>query len=75
VVRDRGSGIDPADLPHVFERFYRGRTGAKGEGLGLGLFISRLLVEAHGGRIAAESRPGDGATLTFTLPRADAARR
>ncbi len=68
-VHDRGGGIPAVDLPHVFERFYRGpAVGTAAEGLGLGLFISRLLVEAHGGRIAAESPPGQGATLTFTVP-------
>lgn len=70
-VADGGPGIDPADLPRVFERFYRGR-GAAGDGLGLGLFIVRTLVEAHGGRIGVESRPGEGAAFSFTLPRARA---
>jgi len=70
-VADRGPGIDPADLPRVFERFYRGR-GAAGDGLGLGLYIARTLVEAHGGRIGVESRPGEGAAFSFTLPRAPA---
>jgi signal transduction histidine kinase len=66
-VSDRGQGISPEDLPHVFERYYRGQRH-EGEGLGLGLFIVRKLVEAHGGRIWAESRPGVGSTFTFTLP-------
>ncbi len=66
-VADSGPGIAPEDLPRVFERYYRGQRH-EGEGLGLGLFIVRKLVEAHGGRIWADSRPGQGSTFTFTLP-------
>ena len=66
-VADRGPGIAEADLPRIFDRYYRGQRH-EGEGLGLGLFIVRKLVEAHGGRIWAESRPGEGARFTFTLP-------
>jgi signal transduction histidine kinase len=68
-VADRGKGIAEADLPRIFDRYYRGQRH-EGEGLGLGLFIVRKLVEAHGGRIWAESRPGEGSTFTFTLPAA-----
>ena len=67
-VRDVGKGIAPEDLPHLFERFYRGKGEHKTEGLGLGLFITRMLVEAHGGRIRAESEPGIGSAFIFTLP-------
>ncbi|MDQ4100070.1 MAG: PAS domain S-box protein [Chloroflexota bacterium] len=67
-VIDSGAGIVPGHLPHLFERFYRADVTGAG-GLGLGLYISRMLVEAHGGRIWAESAPGKGATFTFTLPR------
>ncbi|HEY7061409.1 MAG TPA: HAMP domain-containing sensor histidine kinase [Chloroflexota bacterium] len=72
-VRDDGVGIGPDDLPHVFERFYRapavrGRTGA-----GLGLAIAASLVEAHGGRIAVESIPGQGSSFTVCLPALPAA--
>lgn len=67
-VQDTGEGISARDLPHVFERFYRGASSHSGEGLGLGLFIVRLLVEAHGGRIHAESCEGEGSTFSFTLP-------
>ncbi len=67
-VADHGIGIDPQDLPHLFERFYRTRGARKSEGLGLGLYITRMLVEAHGGKIWAESQPGKGSTFSFTLP-------
>lgn len=70
-VVDRGPGITPEDLPRIFERYYRGQRH-EGEGLGLGLFIVRKLVEAHGGRIWADSKPGEGSTFTFTLPLAPA---
>jgi len=69
-VADRGPGISTEDLPHLFERFYRARNAQRKDGLGLGLFITRMLVEAHGGRIWAESEPGRGSTFTFTLPMA-----
>jgi signal transduction histidine kinase len=65
-VQDFGPGIDPDHLPHLFDRFYR--ANAQSSGLGLGLYISRILVEAHGGRIWAESRPGHGSTFTVALP-------
>jgi signal transduction histidine kinase len=68
-VADGGPGLTEEDLPRLFQRYYRGQRH-EGEGLGLGLFIVRKLVEAHGGRIWAESRPGEGATFTFTLPAA-----
>lgn len=67
-VIDWGQGIVPEDLPHIFERFHRPRKGRKAGGLGLGLHITRILVEAHGGRIWAESKPGRGSTFSFTLP-------
>lgn len=71
-VSDTGSGIAPADLPHIFDRFYRAdpaRTRAGG-GAGLGLAIARRVVEAHNGAIWAESIPGNGTTITFALPAA-----
>ena len=69
-VRDTGPGIPPEDLPHVFERFWRGDRSRSREtgGTGLGLAIARRWVEAHGGRIWAESPPGQGAIFTFALP-------
>ncbi len=64
---DQGAGIPEADLPRIFERYYRGHRH-EGEGLGLGLFIVKGLVEAHGGRIRLESRQGVGTTFTVHLP-------
>lgn len=73
-VSDRGIGIPPEDIGHVFEAFYRGK-GARGtEGLGLGLYITKMLVEAHGGRIWVESQPGVGTTFYFSMPLAPTAR-
>lgn len=69
-VADRGPGIDPADLPHLFDRGYRSARSQSAEGLGLGLYIARLLVEVHGGHIWVESQLGKGSTFFFTLPRA-----
>ena len=69
-VCDTGEGIPAADLPHVFERFYRGeksRSRATG-GAGLGLAIAKGIVEAHRGRIWAENAAGRGACFTFALP-------
>jgi signal transduction histidine kinase len=69
-VADSGAGIDAENLPRVFERFW---SAGKCRGCaGLGLSISRSIVQAHGGAIHADSRPGQGATFTFTLPLADA---
>ena len=68
-VTDRGKGIPPNDLPHLFEPYWRGQdTASKHPGLGLGLYISKALVEAHGGRIGAESNSAHGSTFFFTLP-------
>jgi hypothetical protein len=67
-VADTGVGIPPEQLPHVFDRFWQG--DARRKGAGLGLAIARGIVEAHGGRIRAESDPGRGSTFTFTLPAA-----
>ncbi|MBI2865482.1 MAG: PAS domain S-box protein [Chloroflexi bacterium] len=67
-VADLGIGIAAADLPHIFERFYRAGDAAKAGGLGLGLYITRMLVEAHGGRIWVESEPAGGSTFYFFLP-------
>ena len=71
VVRDDGVGITPADLPHVFERFYRATTARGRSGAGLGLAIADGIVRAHGGRIEVASAPGQGSTFTVRLPRLD----
>jgi signal transduction histidine kinase len=70
-VVDTGVGIDATELPHIFERFYRGSRAneARGSGSGLGLAIARSIVEMHGGGIVAESRVGSGSRFTVTLPR------
>jgi NtrC-family two-component system sensor histidine kinase KinB len=65
---DRGCGINPNDLPNIFNRFYRASGRRTADSIGLGLYITKLLVEAHGGRIWAESTRGEGSTFTFTLP-------
>jgi len=64
-VQDSGPGIDPSDLPHIFDRFYKSSDSG---GMGLGLSIARYLVEAHGGEIRAESEAGKGTRISFTLP-------
>jgi signal transduction histidine kinase len=69
-VTDTGVGIGANELPHVFERFYRGSRAneARGSGSGLGLAIVRSIVEMHNGRVMVESRVGSGSTFTVTLP-------
>lgn len=74
-VRDTGPGIDPADVPKLFQRFSRLNrhgVGTAVPGTGLGLYISKQLVEAQGGRIWAESTPGEGSAFCFTVPVAGA---
>ncbi len=64
-VQNNGPGIDPADLPHIFERFYKSSDSG---GMGLGLSIAKYLIEAHGGRIWAENDAEQGTKISFTLP-------
>jgi signal transduction histidine kinase len=71
-IEDRGTGIDPEEIPHLFERYYRGRAShGQRDGLGLGLYIAKGLVEAHGGQIWVESEIGRGSTFSISLPIAD----
>ena len=65
-IADTGRGIAPEHLAHIFDRYWRPR-GSEAEGTGLGLYIARGIVEAHGGRVWAESS-AQGATFVFTLP-------
>jgi two-component system, OmpR family, sensor histidine kinase MprB len=67
-VRDHGPGIDAADLPHVFDRFYRAASARRTPGSGLGLAIVRQAAEAHGGEVTAAAAPGGGALLRLRLP-------
>jgi signal transduction histidine kinase len=74
-VADTGEGIDPNDLPHIFERFWRGDPARlRNGGTGLGLSVAKSLVETQGGRIWAESQPGQGSVFRFTLPLASTLR-
>jgi two-component system, OmpR family, sensor kinase len=67
-VADTGTGIDPDDLPRVFDRFYRGRNARGTTGTGLGLAIARWVAEQHGGTLEVESAPGRGARFSVVLP-------
>jgi signal transduction histidine kinase len=67
-VEDRGPGIPPADLPHVFEPFFRSARSTGVPGSGLGLPLAARIAAAFGGRVAAENRPDGGARFTVTLP-------
>jgi two-component system, OmpR family, sensor histidine kinase MprB len=72
-VRDHGPGISQEDLPHVFDRFYRGAEARGRPGSGLGLAIVRQVAEQHGGSITAEPAPGGGTLMRLRLPGAEAA--
>jgi two-component system sensor histidine kinase MprB len=67
-VRDHGPGIDETDLPHIFDRFYRGTTSRSQPGSGLGLAIVRRVIEQHNGTVTATNAPDGGAIFTITLP-------
>lgn len=68
VVEDEGFGIAPEALPRIFERYFRGTAPGQTEGLGLGLYITRLIVEAHRGTVTASSIPGRGSTFCLSVP-------
>ncbi len=71
-IADQGAGIDPGEQGLIFERFYRGRSQALGtSGTGMGLAISRAIVDAHGGSISVTSQPGRGSVFTIILPKPD----
>ncbi|KIL98630.1 Osmosensitive K+ channel histidine kinase KdpD [Paramagnetospirillum magnetotacticum MS-1] len=67
-VVDHGAGIEPADLPRVFEKYYRSSTVKHAPGTGLGLYLVKSIIERHGGSISVNSSPGQGATFTLSLP-------
>lgn len=72
-VQDEGQGIDPKDLPHIFDRFYRAeqsRNKIKADGYGIGLALAKKIVHQHDGEIVAASTPGKGSTFTIKLPAA-----
>jgi signal transduction histidine kinase len=73
-VADRGIGIDAADLPHIFEPFYRGRRAvdAQVRGSGVGLSVVQHVIQTHGGDVHVESRGGEGTTFTIVVPAASA---
>lgn len=70
-VTDFGPGIPEDQLPHLFNKYYRGRSSGRVEGLGLGLYVCKEIIAAHGGNVWVTSHPGKGSTFYFSLPIAD----
>ena len=70
IIKDNGSGIHPEDLHHIFKRFYRSRFSKDKQGIGLGLPLTKMIVEAHNGTIEVDSELGAGTTfiLNFLIP-------
>jgi PAS domain S-box-containing protein len=68
-IRDEGQGIDPEDLPYIFDIFHRGKDTHKKEGAGIGLAAAKAIVEGHGGRILVHSEPGKGSAFTVVIPK------
>ena len=70
-IKDNGSGIHPEDLPHIFKRFYRSRFSQDTQGIGLGLPLAKLIVEAHNGTIEVDSKLGIETvfTINFLIPK------
>ncbi|MGH9352911.1 MAG: sensor histidine kinase [Terriglobia bacterium] len=75
IVEDRGLGIDSADLPHIFEPFYRGKNGGAVHGTGLGLSLAKDIAEAMGGRLSVKTAPGKGSQFSLHLPALAIAKR
>jgi two-component system sensor histidine kinase BaeS len=69
-VTDTGVGIPADELPHIFDRFWRGQGAARVSGSGIGLSVAAELARAHGGQLTASSQPGHGTEMTLTFPRA-----
>jgi len=68
IVTDSGIGIPAEDLPHIFDRFWRGREATNISGSGIGLAVAAELTTAHGGELTASSEPGAGTQMTLRLP-------
>lgn len=67
IIRDHGEGISPEDLPHIFKRFYRGRSTAKPQSIGIGLSLTKLIIEGQGGIITVASKPGEGTEFRISF--------